>query len=498
MLIHKFSFRLSFPILIACAVLVITYRFTAPSGLTWEHGGVDGGELALASYAFGVAHPPGYGLYTLLGWVVMRLPVGTPIQAMQIYTSITAVIAAAVLGLTVTLQISEMPLIKRGSVAACAVILMGLSYSFWSQAIIVEVYTLMTLFFAIGLTFCLVLPTHQTRWVLLAAGHLFGLALTHHLTAILWLPGFLVLTGRLRTRSILWIALGALSGLWPILLMLVRAGHMPVANWGAIETGLPALWDHLTGKIYQGYFEPLSAQTFINGVVAWIARISDEVTWFGVVLILVGIVSAFSDRRYHLLLASVLWIICISGFTGIYGADDTATAYTLPLSALIALYGAMGAALVSSFMRWRWLILAAIMIVLLGNHWQKIDLRQDVEPLLFFEATLDAVPFDSVLVTSSTKVVFTLWYYHFVEGRGTGWIIVDRNLWQYSWYRRNLNTLYPDLPDATGGGTIEQWLRSSVFSERPIAADYFLTPLPQRNTNRIGAWYLQLPPSDPA
>ena len=36
----------------------------------------DSGELISAAYTLGVAHPPGYPLYVLLGWLFSKLPIG--------------------------------------------------------------------------------------------------------------------------------------------------------------------------------------------------------------------------------------------------------------------------------------------------------------------------------------------------------------------------------------------------------------------------------------
>ena len=40
--------------------------------------GGDSGDLVTAAVVKGISHPPGYPLYTLLGWLLTRLPLGLP------------------------------------------------------------------------------------------------------------------------------------------------------------------------------------------------------------------------------------------------------------------------------------------------------------------------------------------------------------------------------------------------------------------------------------
>ncbi|HEX2898733.1 MAG TPA: DUF2723 domain-containing protein, partial [Bacteroidia bacterium] len=47
-------------------------------------GHTDSGELDAVAYTYGVAHPTGYPLFTLLGWLFTRLPFGTPALQMNV------------------------------------------------------------------------------------------------------------------------------------------------------------------------------------------------------------------------------------------------------------------------------------------------------------------------------------------------------------------------------------------------------------------------------
>src|SRR5438477_13110552 len=83
------------PLVVAAFSLGIYASTLAPS-IAWGNGGADSGELAVAAYHLGVAHPTGYPLYVLLGFLVTHLPLGTdPAWRLNL---LSALCAAAVVG----------------------------------------------------------------------------------------------------------------------------------------------------------------------------------------------------------------------------------------------------------------------------------------------------------------------------------------------------------------------------------------------------------------
>lgn len=96
----------------------------------------DGGELIAAAACLGVAHPPGYPLYTLLGWLALQIPLGEPALRMNVLSALFGAIACAVAA-----RIARR---WSGSSLAAAVAGLGLAVSgtFWSIATVAEVYTL--------------------------------------------------------------------------------------------------------------------------------------------------------------------------------------------------------------------------------------------------------------------------------------------------------------------------------------------------------------------
>ena len=220
------------------------------------------GELIGAVRGLGTPHPTGYPLYVLLAKVLSWLdPGASPARAVNAATCLMA--AAAAGSLALFLQ-------GRGcgwAAAAAAGLALAWSRTFWSQAVIAEVYGLFVLSAVVlleaGLRARSCPAADRPRWLLLT-GYAAGLAATCHLQAVLLVPPVLAAalgrghaSGRRglgeRLREAGWLVPGGLAGLSPWAYLPVRNGVGPGFHWGPLDS-LPALWEHLTGATYRGSF----------------------------------------------------------------------------------------------------------------------------------------------------------------------------------------------------------------------------------------------------
>jgi 4-amino-4-deoxy-L-arabinose transferase-like glycosyltransferase len=143
----------------------------------------------------GVPHATGYPLFTILGWLWVQL---VPWGEMTTRASLLS----AVFGALTVAMIYRLALHLTGRHLAALVgaIALALSYAFWTQTSITEVYTLNTFF----LTLVLYLlwqweaglgegqcPKSPHRYLLLAA-LVYGLSLAHHRLMVLLLPALLI------------------------------------------------------------------------------------------------------------------------------------------------------------------------------------------------------------------------------------------------------------------------------------------------------------------
>ena len=156
---------------LSIALPLVLYWLTLPRSLTLE----DAGLFQLVCHQGGISHPPGYPLFTLAcqGFVALAW-FENPIIPGNLLSAIFAAGACGVL-------FSIVQRLGLGLVTATvAALAYGASNAFWSQAIIIEVYSLGVLTFLVcfycGLRFS---ELGDRRWLYcLAFG--FGLALSNH------------------------------------------------------------------------------------------------------------------------------------------------------------------------------------------------------------------------------------------------------------------------------------------------------------------------------
>ncbi len=129
----------------------LLYVFTlAPDVLA-----ADSGELQVVAAQLGVAHPPGFPLYTLVAHLFVRLlPFVSPAYAVNLFSAATSAVTAAVVFLAAYL-------ITRDRIASLiAVVALGTATTFWSQATTANVRSLTGLFVALIL-FALLAFRHE-------------------------------------------------------------------------------------------------------------------------------------------------------------------------------------------------------------------------------------------------------------------------------------------------------------------------------------------------
>jgi len=107
---------------------------------------VDSGELIAAASSLGVAHPPGFPLYTLVAHVATWLPFGSVAQRVHLVSAVSAAAAAAMLTLVafeLLRRQSREPAPWTIAVAALSAgALFAFSRSLWAYATVAEVYAL--------------------------------------------------------------------------------------------------------------------------------------------------------------------------------------------------------------------------------------------------------------------------------------------------------------------------------------------------------------------
>ncbi|MBT3194659.1 MAG: DUF2723 domain-containing protein [Verrucomicrobia bacterium] len=187
----------------ATVVAFVVYFYTLCPTVGLE----DSGELAVAGDWLGVPHPPGYPIWTMLAWAFTKVFAfvtfrGQPNPAWSIGL-LSAVFGAFTSGIAAMLICSSGSHILRqsqmishnmeeraediicwvGGVASS--LLFAFTPIMWSQAVIVEVYSLNAFFLVLILLFIYMWTRRPSNKLLLLASFLFGLGLTNYQVILL-------------------------------------------------------------------------------------------------------------------------------------------------------------------------------------------------------------------------------------------------------------------------------------------------------------------------
>lgn len=143
----------------------------------------DSAEFQTLAYTWGLTHPTGYPVYLVLARLVGFIPIGTLAWRISWFSALAA-------GITLGgVYLSTRHLTGRGGALLASLVLL-MSYTFWSQSIIAEVYTPATAFIVIVLVALQIWYRQPARgrWLLFLVGVLLGLGPGVHLFLLLLVP----------------------------------------------------------------------------------------------------------------------------------------------------------------------------------------------------------------------------------------------------------------------------------------------------------------------
>jgi hypothetical protein len=439
------------------AALACAYAWTLAPGITWANDGADSGDLVTAAAVLGVAHPTGYPTYLLLARLFQLLPVGDLAFRTNLLSAASAALAALCVYAIVRGLAPEGA--WRTSVAAAAGVLgLGLSPLFWSQAVVAEVYSLNALFAALLLLWTLQALRRDDRVdgrLIALQGVVAGLALGNHLTIALPVAAWLVASTARRplwewTKRALTCAIGVGLGLLVYAYLPLRAAAHPPVNWGGADTWA-GFWWVVSGRPYRGLAFGLPAEYLSARVAAWAALLAHQFGWVGLGLGFLGLLYGAADsRRFVWLTAGIA--VAYSAFAIGYNTADS-YAYLLPAYAIFAIWIGLGVhvGLAAIHRRRPPLAAAAAALLAVALAWRvssvagEVDASQDQRAIVFATRALATAPPGAIVVTTSDRDTFALWYYHYALSRRPDIVVVVEPLLAFDWYRENLRAVYPTL-----------------------------------------------------
>ena len=454
-------------LLVALFAFLVYLKTLAPSVAF-----IDSGELATVACTLGIAHPTGYPLFTLLGWVFSKLPIaGEEIVRLNIMAAVFCATGLFIFYqlMHLLLTLSPKRIVQSSALVASAgaTLLLAFSETYWSQATSVEVYSLHVLLLSLVL-FCFVNANFyykkegdakrqlsETSWWMLFAFTL-GLAFTNHMTTILLAPGLLFLYfamqggGEESWQRILRMGVPFGIGLSVYLYLPIRAAKGTLLNWGNPVTFERFMW-HLSGKQFRVWLFS-STEAAGRQLNYFISSLPHEFAYVGVVIALVGVIALFGMNRKVAIGVLLLFLSCV--FYSINYDIHDIDSYFLLAYVCIATLSGFGLLQICSWVEdggsLRFSLVSTLMIAAslapIGVHYVKNDessnyLVEDYTKNMFASVKPNAL----VISYQWDFWVSAAYYYQIVKGYHTDIAVVDKELLRRSWYLLQLERRYPWL-----------------------------------------------------
>ena len=499
----------------------IIYLFTlAPSVVQ-----IDSGELAAVQATLGIAHPTGYPLFTVLGYIFSLIPLPlTTIFQLNILAAIYCSAAVGVFTYTIKYCLDHLSSFKTKNAikkelskkekkkskeqtatekqidipdnfklltAVFGGLILAFSRTFWFQSTSVEAYSLHLLLITLILLFLLKAYLNSfendklTHWLVFA--FFLALGFTNHLTTLMILPGTAYLYfSRYKFKSASFKKLALMILLFFVVLVVVysylplRASQNPILNWGN-----PVDWEriyrHITGRQYQVWLFTSfdSAGKQFNHF--W--SILPFEFFVGLLLAVVGLlVSIFKSRK-------LAWFILITFvFTVLYSINydiHDIDSYFLLAFVMLSFFAAFGALKILEMKRLQRNLVIIILTVVIAIQLFFNFIKVNQSGVRTFEdytkAVLNTAPKNSIIFSYQWDYFISAsYYYQFVEDYRKDVTVIDKELLRRSWYSNQIN--YHDTKVLNGvRNEIDQFLvalqpfeRDEKFDSNKLEALYQL------------------------
>jgi len=221
----------------------------------------DAGELIAAAAGLGVGHPPGAPTWTLLTHLFTKIPISNIAWRVNFASGVYAAFSCLLVFLVVR-EILRTLSLKKGwvpeTVALASALTFGFTATIWANAVVAEVYTLMTLFSLLSFYTLLLWQKKKELKFMFLTGLLCSLGFGVHYQVALIFPALavFVLTDWWKGKDYKALGKVFLSGLGGLLLGLLVFLYLPLAarsnpiiNWGDPSTW-QSFWDHVLRKQY--------------------------------------------------------------------------------------------------------------------------------------------------------------------------------------------------------------------------------------------------------
>lgn len=442
---------------------------------------IDSGELAAVASTLGIAHPTGYPLFTLIGYIFTKIFFfSSKIYALNLLSALYTlggVLFLIKINLLVLLQLKPQLIKDKKSkkkadssiqfteeltalLAVAGTLTIAFSRTFWLQSTSVEVYSLHILLICASIYFFLKaffkenenksieLKKFEKEWLVFA--FILGLSFTNHMTSILLLPGFAYLYfskygfSKDAFQRILRMLIPFIAALTIYLYLPISASKNPEINWGN-----PVTWEnfkrHIMGWQYQSWIFS-STESASKQFKYFVELLPVEFAYIGLILILLGLIELSKLNRKILTFYVILFFTCLL-YSINYDINDIDSYFLLAFisSGLIATAGYffMVRNLFRTGNNSKYAILILPVVIFIINF-GKVNQSDNTQYHEYSISVLDSAEKNSIVISYLWDFLISPSYYlQFVEGKRKDIAIIDKELVRRSWYFNQLKRNHP-------------------------------------------------------
>lgn len=384
----------------------------------------DSGEFLSEAYHLGIAHPPGYPLFLIFLKLFIWLLPFNPALSGNIMSAFFASLAITLIFLTQNqifyLLKEKSPYFKFISFTTSLIFLF--TSTFFSQAIITEVYTLnLFLMLLTNYIFLLYIKKYNNKYLKLFFFSS-AITITNHLTLIIILPFYLYLIYKKNSYTLSPIIKNSYPFFIGILIysyLYIRANQTSL-NWANPDT-LYKIFLHITRAEYKN-LNLVPNRTFIyflNQIKTYFKILFEQFS-FIILFSIPGIYYLY--KKYKNLLISIFLFWFILSFFFVYYLNTrldyhiiyTSKVFYIPSFVPILIFITYGLFYITFYLKYTWILslLSLIYLIILNYNSQKknfiaYDFSNNILKTITYKATLFTVEGDNPL--------FALAYLNYVE-----------------------------------------------------------------------------------
>lgn len=371
------------------------------------------GENVTAVAVLGVPHPPGYPLFCLLGKLFTII---IPMDGIAYRVNLFSATCGAAAAVMLYLVIRSFPGSTKRLAAASVSLFFAFSSTFWSQAVIAEVYTLNAL-----LIFCIFLAL--LRWdqggPIWPAALFAGLGIAVHPLQLLFFPGWAIwiatserrksLTASALTTSVLFFLAGASLHLYPYL----RSRSNPILDWGNPEN-MTNLWNYLTASQYRDRMFSLSPAEVLSNLGKGLRILFGQFSPFLIPIPLIGgFLMLRNDRRlfFTTLVPGILTLLYAIN----YNIPWEIEVYYIPVVIVLSIWGWWAVKAIYPRLQSAQPIIVILLLIPLVYNYRTNDRSAHRIVYSFGNDILRACPENATLLVPQTDATFAMLYMQGVE-----------------------------------------------------------------------------------